>query len=247
MSQSLIKALRIVTCLGASGAEGLGVRELARQIGLNPSTVHGLLKTLGEQGFVAHDEETRRYQLGLAVASLAQAVDPGACLRIMVMPEIERLFAILGESVTAVAWLDGRAVVLGKHQSDHQLVVALPDGVVAQPHLWASGLVLLAHRDPTVVTAYMAEQTRRSPQFAGVDLPLQLAQVRRVGHAEAINVNDSGIAALGVPVADAHGEVRLALAVSAPLARLPAAQRAVALTELQRSADVIAAQLRTAP
>lgn len=155
-----------------------------------------------------------------------------ACLRAAVQPPVDALFNVLGESVTAVAWQDGRVQVVCKHQSAHQLVTALPDGVVQYPHRWASGLLLLAHQPEAVRRAYSAS--------AGdaMDLPDEaaLAQVRAASHNESIDFGGSGIVALAVPVPDALGAVRLALAVSAPLARFPDPARIAALAALQRYA-----------
>lgn len=242
MSQSLAKAMRILKCLGGH-PHGLGVRELGRQVRMNPSTVHALLKTMQKERFVAFDEGMRRYELGLAIADLAPAVDRGACLRIATEPEVEAVFAAVGESTTAVGWIDGRAVVLCKHQSDHQLVTAMPDGVVRQPHLWASGLCLLAHQSEAVLRAYIAAQAEQDKALSEKGLRAELDAVRAAGHAEAVDVRGSGVAALAVPVPDPRGEVRLAIALSAPLSRFPAERRRAALAELRRSAVRLSAVL----
>lgn len=228
MSTSLRKAMHLLKTLARHG-EGLGVRALAREAGLTAATAHALLKTLQEEDFVAWDPTTKGYRLGLGLGDLAAAVDAQACFGLQVEPTVEALFTEVGESVTAAAWLAGRVRVVAKHQSLHQLVTALPDGEVRDPHRWASGLVLLAAQDDRVVAAYALAH--------GLDdLAERLAQVRRRGHAEAIDVDGSGVAALAVPVANADGVVRLALAVSAPMARFGVARRKEVLALLKRSA-----------
>jgi len=238
MANSVTKALQLLKALGAM-PEGGGVRELGRVTGINPSTVHALLKSLLAQGFVAYDESVRRYNLGLVVATLGAAIDRVAVLRAVVQPHVDAAFAELGESVTAVAWHDGRALVVGKHQSTHQLITAMPDGVVQFPHRWASGLLLLAHQPLAVRQSYAADVGSQA------DLPdeAEFEKVRAATHTEAVDIDGSGIAALAVPVADALGAIRLALAVSAPLARLPEAQRARALGILHHQAAAIATVL----
>lgn len=238
MANSVTKALQLLKALG-SMPEGGGVRELGRMSEINPSTVHALLKSLLAQGFVAYEESTRRYRLGLVVATLGAAIDRVAMLRAVVQPHVDAAFAELGESVTAVAWHDGRALVVGKHQSTHQLITAMPDGVVPFPHRWASGLLLLAHQPLAVRQSYAAAVGSLT------DLPDEAAfeKVRAATHTEAIDMDGSGIAALAVPVVDALGAIRLALAVSAPLARLPHAQRESALEILHQRAAAIASVL----
>ena len=107
MSQSLSKALHLLKCLGPY-PDGLGVRELGRVSGLKPSTVHGLLKALQHQGFVAYEPTQRCYCLGLAIATLGAVVDRLERLRTASLPALESLFAKLGETTTVLGWIDDR-------------------------------------------------------------------------------------------------------------------------------------------
>src|SRR4029453_5487164 len=61
-------AIRILGVL--QGARRLSLTELAARLGLPPSTVHGLLRTLVAHGMVLQDRESSRYQLGPAVLKL---------------------------------------------------------------------------------------------------------------------------------------------------------------------------------
>ena len=249
MSQSLTKALILLKHLGAS-PKGVGVRELGRLGKFTPSTVHALLKALQAQGFVSYDETTRQYRLGLAVAVLGAAVDRVASLREMMTPVVNDLFAELGESIAAAAWLDGRPLVVGWRQSAHQLVTAPPGGEVTHPHHWASGRVLLAYQPEAVIEAYIAGKlpglSAKLRPAEATALRSELATIRERRHAEVVNLDGSGVAAIGIPVPDALGNVRLAIAVSAPMARLSAERRRKALPILHTAAARIATTLGTA-
>ncbi|MEK7413068.1 MAG: IclR family transcriptional regulator [Planctomycetota bacterium] len=249
MSQSLTKALILLKHLGAS-PKGAGVRELGRLGKFTPSTVHALLKALQAQGFVSYDEATRQYRLGLAMAVLGAAVDQVASMREVIAPVVEDLFAELGESIAAVAWLDGRPLVVGWKQSAHQLVTAPPAGEVTHPHRWASGQVLLAYQPAAVVEAYIAGKlpgwSAKLRPAEATALRSALAAIRERRHAEVVNLNSSGVVAIGIPVPDALGEVRLAIAVSAPMSRLPADRRRKALPILHAAAARIAPTLGAA-
>jgi IclR family acetate operon transcriptional repressor len=66
-------ACRILLALVHAESPGLTLTELARNVGLSKSTVHGLLATLRANGFVRRDEGSRSYQLGGALIMLGGA------------------------------------------------------------------------------------------------------------------------------------------------------------------------------
>src|SRR4051794_11946369 len=64
---------------------------IARDLALPRSTVYHLLAVLGEEGFVAHLAEERRYGLGIAAFELGSAYSRQAPLRWVAAPVMARL------------------------------------------------------------------------------------------------------------------------------------------------------------
>jgi len=64
LSHSLFRGL-LILALFISGEEGRGVVEVARQLGLSPSTTHRYMTTLVAFGLLAQDPSTRKYRLPL--------------------------------------------------------------------------------------------------------------------------------------------------------------------------------------
>ena len=62
--QSLTRALTILNAL-AEAEEGMGVTEVAQQVGLPPSTTHRLLTTLQQEHFVRFDGERALWSIGV--------------------------------------------------------------------------------------------------------------------------------------------------------------------------------------
>src|SRR5436190_6660796 len=81
-------------------AEDVGTNELARQTGINASTVSRLLATLVARGLVRHVEETGRYRLGPRLVELGSAALAGFDLRELARPELIALAAETGETTT---------------------------------------------------------------------------------------------------------------------------------------------------
>ncbi|HUB74196.1 MAG TPA: helix-turn-helix domain-containing protein [Solirubrobacteraceae bacterium] len=64
LSHSLFRGL-LILALFISGEEGRGVVEVARQLGLSPSTTHRYMSTLVAFGLLVQDPSTRKYRLPL--------------------------------------------------------------------------------------------------------------------------------------------------------------------------------------
>lgn len=213
---SLDKALHLLQLLGGRGG-WTGVRELARQAEYTPSSVHGLLQVLRDHGFAEYDEERRQYRLGVAVLSLADTMDAGDALGSFAKPAVKQLADDLDETIMALAWRDGRAVVVTATEARHDLRVDPGRRVPDRPHAWASGQVLLAHLPANECDAYLARACPDAAVAAGVRATL--AVVREQGWATAHDIDGSGVWAVGVPVHDAGGRCLLALGCSVPLSR----------------------------
>jgi hypothetical protein len=64
LSHSLFRGL-LILALFISGEEGRGVVEVARQLGLSPSTTHRYMTTLVAFGLLVQEPATRKYRLPL--------------------------------------------------------------------------------------------------------------------------------------------------------------------------------------
>ena len=236
MVQSVQRALNLLAAVAAR-PEGVGVRELARTCGLKAPTAQALLKTLAAQEFLAFDSESKRYRVGLAAVRLAAAGSPLASLRAFVRPVMESLHGQVGETVAALAWLDGRAVVVDWRQTEHALAVTHPEQEVEQPERLASGRVLLAFQPATVRQAYLAG-IGASDELAKI-----LERIRQARWAETENLGGSGIVAVSAPVFDRAGELVLALACSTPQVRCDAATLRAMRVSVREAAEGLTARL----
>jgi DNA-binding IclR family transcriptional regulator len=89
---AVAKAFRLLDLLSRS-PEALGVSELARQLGMGKSTIHGLVVTLEAYGAVEAVDGSKRYQIGRGLHALAMRNAGKADLRDLARPSLERLAA----------------------------------------------------------------------------------------------------------------------------------------------------------
>ncbi len=248
--QSVDKALRLLQALDAHGG-WMGVRELARTVGMTPPTTHNLLKTLQARSFVEANAETKQYRLGLAAIRMGEGSNPLNSMRDFCRPYIEALAHEFDETVIVLTWRDDEALVVDWIQADHPLSVTHNHGVIEHPLIFASGRVLLAFQSRSAQLRYAAREDlgRLSPNSPVTveDMTALLDQIARDGFAVTKNVLNSGIAAVAVPVFDANRQAILAIGCSAPISRSTDEQIAAVLVRLREIAGVMTQKLNGQP
>jgi DNA-binding IclR family transcriptional regulator len=86
---------------------GLGVSEIARQVGLVPSTCLHVLRALVDEGFLAFDTEKKTYRTGVGLLTLVRDATMNSEYPRIVQPVLNKLAAHNGVSAVATE-LDGR-------------------------------------------------------------------------------------------------------------------------------------------
>ena len=129
------------------GEPVLGVSELSRRLGLGKSTVHRILTTLADDGFVERTADDR-YRLSLKMYEIGPQVAASNELRELVHPCLERLRNDSGETAH-LAVLSGTDVVyLDRLESPQMLRLFTRVGRRRAAHATSSGKCLLAFGAP---------------------------------------------------------------------------------------------------
>lgn len=217
--QSVERAAAVLHLLGAVG-EPVPLGELARTLDLAKPTVHGLVRTLVQVGFVAQDPETGHYALGTGLRDLGAGVDRHL-LRARAVNWADGLAARTGLEVQ-LGVLAGTTVELVHH-------VFRPDdspqrlraGEVQPLHATALGLVLLAF-SPAASRLRRLELAPYTPGtvVSRADLDRRLRAAQRQGWAAVDGSLRPGVAALAAPVRHRLGVAVGALGVVGPRDRL---------------------------
>ncbi|MDN5327296.1 MAG: IclR family transcriptional regulator, regulon repressor, partial [Moorella sp. (in: firmicutes)] len=88
--RSVAKALMILDLLAASQRE-MSLAELAREMDLPKSTLHGLLSTLRDYGYIEQSAFDGRYRLGVRLFEIGNAVANNWDVRRVAAPYIQQL------------------------------------------------------------------------------------------------------------------------------------------------------------
>src|SRR5919206_1901819 len=144
--QSVDRAVRVLTAL--QGSRRMALSELATQLELPPSTVHGLVRTLVSHGLVVQERGSNRYQLGPAVLRLGNVYLDTIELRSKAIPWAQDLARRTGFAVrTGVLLLDD--IVIIQHEPRPDGSRQMPEvGIVIPAHASALGKAVLAFTGP---------------------------------------------------------------------------------------------------
>lgn len=231
--ESVRRALRVLRCFGLERPE-LGVTEIARQLGMHKSTVHRLLTTLQEEGFV-HQVDGSRYRLGWRLFELGVSVPAWQAIRQPVLRALESLVHQTGETAHLAILDEGEVLYVEKVEAMRSLRMPSAVGRRVPVHCTALGKVLMAGLEdhallPLIYSAPLQAFTKNTitdPER----LRAEIADVRRDGHAVDHEEIEDGLMCVGGPVVDDAGTACAAVSISGPSSRI--------LSRLRDHADAV--------
>jgi DNA-binding IclR family transcriptional regulator len=204
--QSVDRAIRILLAL--QGARRLSLTDLATQLGLPNSTVHGLLQTLTGHGMVEQEAGSLRYMLGPAVLRLSSVYLDSLEFRSRTLKWSEELARRTGLAVRAGVLLLGDVIVV-HHEPRPDGSRQMPEvGFVMPAHASALGKAILAFRPDE--TTHLLSMTRLRSMTGETIVDPQtlvddLAKVSRTGVAAERDEAVLGESSLAAPIFDATG------------------------------------------
>jgi IclR family acetate operon transcriptional repressor len=236
---SVARAIALLDAV-ADSEGGARVNELARRIGVNPSTASRLLSTL-EAGGLVERTPGGPYRLGLKLVALSDRVLGALDVRDRARPWLIWLVQETGETATLSVPGGGEAITVDFVPSPSSVVSLARLGRPSVAHATAAGKVMLAFGPPGVAgpeegARALTPFTERTITDPGA-LAEELERVRSAGVAEAVGEREPDLNALAAPVTGRGGELVAILGLQGPAARLPAATRRALREPLLRASQ----------
>jgi DNA-binding IclR family transcriptional regulator len=245
--QSVERAAAILRLL-AEDDEPIGLSQIASALGLAKGTVHGIVRTLEEVGFVDQVYANGPYRVATEVFRLGWTkLDPNE-LRSKALNWTDALAARSGESARVAAFRGGRAEVAHHVFRADGGTQVLVTGSVVPLHASALGKVLLAF-DPgaarSVVNQDLPALTSRT--ITGkVVLQRELAVIRDLGWAGSVGEVDQGVAGIAAPIRDRGGYVVAVVGIEGSIDRIcdeKLRPRPALITQVVRAGRAISREL----
>lgn len=245
---SVSNALRLLTEL-AESPEGSGVSELANRLELGKSTVHLLLATLADYGFVER-LAAGIYRLGIAAFEIGSAVPESSRFGGTLAPPMRRLADLSREAVSLAIHRGTDAIIVQRFESASILRAEIKIGTRMPVHSCGSGKVLLSR----------LTRDELDTLFPGEDLPpvtrytlrkksallRQLTDVRRHGYATNDEEYTDEVRGIATAIRDRHGAVAAALSLAGPTSRFRPAEWLTELTATaERMSEILANGVRS--
>ena len=218
---SVARAIALLDALAESEG-GARVNELARRIGVNPSTASRLLGTL-EAGGLVERPPGGPYRLGLKLVALSDRVLGQLDVRDLARPRLTWLVRETGETATLSVPGGGEAITVDFVPSPSSVVSLAQLGRPSVAHATAVGKIMLAFGQATPAGELVAYTERTITEPAG--LAEELDSVRGAGIAEAVGEREPDLNSLAAPVIGRGGELVAILGLQGPATRLPASTR----------------------
>ncbi|MDN4471620.1 IclR family transcriptional regulator [Demequina zhanjiangensis] len=241
MIQAIDRAAGVLHAL--QGARHLGITELASELGLAPSTVHGIVKSLQAHGLVVKEPGSQRYMLGPTLLKLSNVYLDTHEVRARAMQWTRELARRTGCSIRLGVQLFDEVLVIHHNRRPDGSQQMYETGLSLPSHASALGKVLLAYdldfADKVLEGALrpltgdtVTEPTALRKELEGV-VSASIATERD----EAV-LGESAVAA---PICDRSGAVVAAVEIVMPTTEYPPSDEV--LNDLRQTARTISREV----
>lgn len=242
--QSVERALEILRVLAFSSAvSGVRFSDLMVQTGLTKGTLHRILKTLTEKGFVERDRATRLYFLGFEFLSLGARAGNRSDLQVLSRPSLTRLANLTKDTVYLLVRSGAEAVCLEREEGTYPIKTLTQSVGMRRPLGIGSGALAILSAMPDDEVNDMLRRNRSRlgeyPSYTPTAIKALVAETRQQGYAANVGGILRGMNGVGVPIIGGRGEVMAALSVAAISERMGPERRAQIAVWLREEAQRI--------
>lgn len=242
----LLQVLGALMCHGT--ATGVGLQELAREVGLPLSTVHRILKLCVSYG-MAMQVENQRYTVGPALLAAGLGAAEDLRIKPIAHAALQELADQEGEEVYLTMRMGNAGIFADRSASPRPIRVIEPLFEQLPLHCGASRKVLLAYSDEEFIEEYLAQDTLTSFTENTITdrqaLRAELEKIRGQGYGISIGERSIEISGVAAPVFGPWGRILASVSILAPAATLQQPERLEkTVPRVKRAADQISERLR---
>lgn len=223
--QSVVRALTLLELL-AKESNMISLSMLSKKAGLKAPTVHRLLTTLMNKGFVEQDSITLGYRLGIKTFEIGNAALFVNDLRSIARSYLKELSEQINETIN-LAVLDGTEVVyIDQLESTNMVIVKMfaRIGSRGPAYCTGTGKVLLADLPSDELRKRFSDvDFIKFTEYTITDINRLievLAKIKTEGYALDFSERDPGVTCVAAPIKNFEGRVQAAISVSAPAHRM---------------------------
>lgn len=221
--------------------EGVGLFEMAKRMGLQPNTLHNLLKTMSTCGYVAQNENGK-YIVGPkceewgSLKRLSSKKNMEEVLR----PALSRLSNRINEVTVFTVLSNGSRFPLLYVEHDNPIKVNITS--LENEHIYdkPTGRILIAYADAHGAEAVLQKWGYPRSLWNGIEDDVlfrkTLAELRNTGYS-VVYTNNGQIVGLAVPVLDKQGKLAGAVGTYVPVYRCDGKKQEELIELLKKTAE----------
>jgi DNA-binding IclR family transcriptional regulator len=205
--------------------------DIARDMGISKARAHRHLRALVQHGYVLQDPETDRYEVGIKLLALGEAVRDRFDVLTATRPEMGPLRDATGQTVTVSALVEDAVIVLELLQGKTLVEFGVRPGATLDFHASAHGLIALAFGPAHLLEQVLGRQLKAWTPSTLTDpdkLTAEIDKIRRRRWATAADQLLVGVNALASPIFDYRNQWRGTIAIVGStqfIGAVPAAQQ----------------------
>jgi DNA-binding IclR family transcriptional regulator len=244
-TSTLDLALHIVDYLASQG-QSVSLAQIAKNFSASKATVYRHLVTLQRHNFVRQDPETSRYEPGIKLLVLGEAVRNRFQVATTAHAELSALRERTGQAVTICGLVDRKLIVLDLLHGRTVIEFGTRPGTELSIHATAHGKVWLAFGDrallEALITAPLHVWTPKT-LVAPEQLSDAVARVQKQGWATAADELITAVNALAAPVFNHNNEIAASIAMVGSTQYISATPDATQIEEVCATARRISERL----
>lgn len=248
MSEVVRKTILLLkTIQPRQNQEEWSATEISRKLNIPVQTVHRLLTSLEEHGFVYKNKQTRKFRLGLSLLQLGLSIRDNLSVRNAAIPVMERLAQKTKESVYLTVPEGSEGVFIDCVDSPHWLRIMEPIGMRLPLSVGASKKVILAYLEEKIRSQVIKELEKNGSIKDVGHLQQHLMLIRKHGYCISFGETTEGTASVAAPIFSWENKVIASLSVAGPEIRFTKDELPNIIPATVRAANEISEELGWVP
>lgn len=245
--QSLVRASDILSLFSIENPKW-GTNDLARTLGINKTTISGLVGTLAEVGLLQKDPETRKYHLGIRAFEVGAVFTATSEIYQKSIRKVHELEDKTGLIIRMGVWdLDSVLIILERLPNFNSIIPPRQLGPRIKGYCTSLGRVFLAFQDTHFVERYL-DRTELLPltpmtKITKEEIMAELDRTRERGYAmidREVSMEHSNLAC---PIYNANGDIEASIGMTGDPKRITGKEKEELVGIMQQAAVDISVSL----
>lgn len=240
--QSIERAADVLELFLVSNPE-LSVKEISEKLNLSKSTVHGIIKTLEERGYLQQNPVDLKYKLGIKLFELGNFVGNHLDIGKIARPIIRNLVVELNETVHLVMLQRDEVIYIDKIEGPRALTIYSHIGKRAPVHCTGVGKVILAYQGEKeidrILSSVVLESYTEYTMTNITNIKNHLKLIREKGYAIDDEEIELGLKCIAAPIFNHQGNVIASISCAAPKMRFDDERIPEVIERIQKASSEI--------